>query len=285
MAVWGRSASGSQGSSPRDPSPAAEGLMPEIVGQVAELWRYPVKSMGGERMDAVRCTLRGFEGDRRWAVQASDGKLGSGKSSRRFHALRGLLSVAAFIDAAGDTRIRLPDGAILRVDDPAAALAVGRITGETVRLVSEGAVSHFDQAPLHLLSAASVRGLAALHPEDAVDRRRFRPNLLVETEGPARAEDGWVGRELQVGGVRLSVEDRTSRCVMVTLAQDGLPPAPRLLRALEEESEMRMGVYGRVLQEGTIRVGDSLTLRSEPAARWPRATSPNSSAGTTGPRA
>ena len=234
--------------------------MPETVGRVAELWRYPVKSMRGETLDRIQCNLRGFDGDRRWAVRAADGKLGSGKSSRRFHSMRGLLSMAASLDAAGATWIRFPEGAALRAEDPAAARRVAQVVGEPAELVEEAEVPHFDQAPLHLLSTSSLAWLSDLRPGDAVDRRRFRPNLVLATDGPARVEESWRGRELEIGEVRLRVEDPTSRCVMITLGQDELPFAPGLLRELEEQTGLRMGVYGRVLREGVLQVGDDVTL-------------------------
>ncbi len=160
--------------------------MSETVGRIAEVWRYPVKSMGGERLEQVRCTARGLEGDRRWAVRAADGKLGSGKSSRRFHGMRGLLSLTSFIGPSGGTSIRFPDGEVLGVEDPATARAVSRITGEGVQLVAEGSEPHFDQAPRHLLSAASLRWLAGLRPDDAVDLIRTHSSLGVHDERGVR---------------------------------------------------------------------------------------------------
>jgi uncharacterized protein len=146
-----------------------------IVGRVAELWCYPVKSLGGQQLGEVRCGRRGFDGDRQWAVRGADGKFGSGKTTRRFPRMPGLLSMASFVDDLGVTWVRFADGDSRRVDDPMTAALIGA----DITLAVEGETSHFDDAPLHLVSTASLRWLEERRPIDQVDRRRFRPGFWV----------------------------------------------------------------------------------------------------------
>lgn len=132
--------------------------MTVAAGKVAELWRYPVKSLGGQQLTQAACGVRGIEGDRRWAVRGADGKLGSGKTTRRFRRMPGLLSMSSFLDGNDRVWVRFPGGDTGRVDDPATSTAVGTVVDEDVVLVEETTVSHFDDAPLHLLSSASLAG-------------------------------------------------------------------------------------------------------------------------------
>ena len=236
--------------------------MSRIVGRVAELWCYPAKSLGGQQLTEVRCGLKGFDGDRWWAVKGADGKFGSGKTTRRFRRMPGLLSMASLVDDHGVAWIRFADGDSRRIDDPMTASLIGTVVGEDVALVEEGATSHFDDAPLHLVTTASLRWLEERRPIDQVDRRRFRPNLVIEREGSELAEDRWLDRRLQVGGVTVKVEKRTERCVMTTLAQDDLDFIPGILSDLQRANQSCLGVYARAVNEGTIRVGDDVVLCS-----------------------
>ena len=105
-----------------------------------------------------------------------------------------------------------------------------------------------------------MRWLQQRRPIDQVDRRRFRPNLLIECEGSDLSEDGWLGRRLQFGSVTVKVEKRTERCVMTTLAQDDLRFAPGILGDLHKANESCLGVYARLVREGTVRVDDDVVL-------------------------
>jgi uncharacterized protein YcbX len=234
--------------------------MPGVVGSVAELWCYPVKSLGGQQLSEARCGTRGFDFDRTWAVRGLDGKIGSGKTTRRFRRMPGLLTLASFVDAHGVAWIRFADGESRRVDDPMAAALIGAIVGEDVTVVREGEMSHFDDAPLHLVSTASLRWLHDHRPVDQIDRRRFRPNLVIECQGSGLAEEGWVGRRLQIGGVTVKVDKHTERCVMTTMAQGDLRFAPGILGDLRQANESCLGVYAIEPSDGTIRVGDDVEL-------------------------
>lgn len=221
---------------------------------VASLRRYPVKSLVGESLEVADVVQRGLRGDRLWAVVDEDGKLGSGKSSRRFRKMEGLLDLVASYD--GDVPlVRFPDGRVIRGDDPEIDAAVSEHVGRPVALAREGEVSHFDDGPVHLVTTASLRAVEQRLGEP-VDPRRFRPNLVVDTGDLAgMVEDTWLGRRVAVGEVVLEVTDRMPRCVMVNLPQIGLG-ATRVLDVVGELNDAHLGVLATVVTPGRVRVGD-----------------------------
>ncbi len=231
------------------------------LGEVVELWRYPVKSMGGERMAEVDCDRRGMVGDRLWAVRGSDGKIGSGKTTPRFRRMPGLLSISARLDDEG-AWVQLPSGERARVDDPRAAELVGSVVGESVTLEEETDVRHFDDAALHLLSTASLSWLRGSRPDDQVEVPRFRPNVVVDITRGREPEENWVGHALRIGAATVGIGERTGRCVMVTMTQPQLGFAPGILRELTRRRDGMFGVYGTVLEGGRMRVGDHVSLVS-----------------------
>lgn len=214
--------------------------------KVAALWRYPVKSMLGERLQQLHVSARGAAGDRLYAVCDGEGKLGSGKNSRRFRRLEGLFGFSA----AGDTpTITFPNGGRLRADDPAIDAALTAALRTPVTLEREGETPHHDAAPIHLVTTGSLKRLGA-------DERRFRPNLVIDTD---EDEAAWEGRTLRVGEAMLRIASRTERCVMITMAQSELGDEPGLLKRLGHEA--LFGVYAEVLSSGRIRRGDEVVLK------------------------
>jgi uncharacterized protein YcbX len=226
-----------------------------VAAAVAELWRYPVKSLRGEQVDETELEERGIPGDRLWAVTDADGKLGSGKTTRRFRLLPGLFDLAAH---GLPPRVTLPDGRQLPLGAELDAFLRERYGEETLTVAQEATVPHHDLAPLHLLSTSSLRWLADRIPGSQVDRRRFRPNLLVETPGSERVEDGWLGRRFALGTATVEVTQRMERCVMTTNPQEELGRDPAILRAVTELNDVCLGVAARVVQPGVVRVGDAL---------------------------
>jgi uncharacterized protein len=233
-----------------------------LVGRVAELWRYPVKSMAGERCQELAFDGRGADGDRCFAVYGADGKIGSGKTTRRFRRMEGLLHFAASLD--GRTAVLAgPGGARLRAGDEATDAALSAALGEPVTVRREDHVSHFDAAPVHLLSTASLQWLAAgLGDASAPDVRRFRPNIVVDAPAAAgRPEEQWRGRSLLVGErVRIDIMERAERCVMTSMSQRTLREDPRVLRTIGELNDACFGVYASVGAPGRVRAGDAVHL-------------------------
>jgi uncharacterized protein YcbX len=218
-----------------------------------------VKSLLGERVDSVVVDGRGVVGDRLWSVRDPDGKLGSGKTTRRFRRMDGLLELSARYD--GDVPvITFPGGQVARGDDPAVHAALTDHVGRPVTLAREEAVSHFDEGPLHLVTTASLGTVARAHGHP-VDVRRTRANVVIGWEGEGFPELGWPGRRLLVGlEVVLRVTGVMPRCVMVNSAQEELPVDGSLLRDLTEVSAGALGVVADVEQGGSVAVGDEVRL-------------------------
>jgi uncharacterized protein YcbX len=221
-----------------------------MSGTVAELWRYPVKSMLGERRDELEVSARGAAGDRLYAVRDAEGKLGSGKNSRRHRRIEGLFGFSAAYEGEVP-RITFPGGRSLLASDPAVHEALSSALGLPVTISFEEQLRYHDAEPLHLVTTGSLARLGA-------DARRFRPNLVIDT---ADDEATWTGKTLRVGEVTLQIVDRTERCVMITMAQSELGDEPGLLRAISQGGgEPLFGVYAEVLVPGRIRRGDRLHL-------------------------
>jgi uncharacterized protein len=233
-----------------------------VVGVVAELWRYPVKSMLGEQCGQVVMEDRGIAGDRLYAVRDGEGKFGSGKNTRRFRRIDGLPGFRARYDGIIPV-VTFPGGHQVRGDDPQADEHLQRaLRRADVGLAREAGISHFDQAPLHLITDASLSWLAAAVPDVQVDARRVRPNLVLRTgQFAALIEDAWVGRTARIGhSAMVEFTHLTERCVMINNAQDGLAHSSQVLRAVAEENDLMLGIYAKVIRPGTVRLGDEMLL-------------------------
>lgn len=228
------------------------------VGRVAGLTRYPVKSLQGEDVDAATVGLRGLDGDREWAVYTEDGGIGSGKTTRRFRRVDGLLRYRAVLD--GGPLVLPPSGPPLRAGDPGTDEALSRALGRPLRLQREADIAHHDEAPVHLVTTASLRRVAAL-ADGRFDVRRVRANVVLEVPGDEFAEDTWTGRELTVGGVVLAIGAGMPRCVMVDAEPARACDDPKVLRLLTREHDMTLGVQAHVVSPGTLRRGDRAVLR------------------------
>lgn len=230
------------------------------VSTVAELWRYPVKSTGGESLRSLELDERGPVGDRLWAVYDEDRKLGSGKNSRRFRRMDGLLDLSArLVDGVPSITLRSGRVADGVGDDTDEALARD-LDRPGVRLARESDIQHHDAAPLHIITTAGLRWLQELLPETDLDARRFRPNLVVDAPGVRPVEQDWIGASLMIGDVRLRVVDPTERCRMVGAPQQDLDDDNHVLKALGAVSDLQFGVYAEVLRPGTIVVGETVAV-------------------------
>jgi len=228
------------------------------VGRVAGLWRYPVKSMAGEELDGVEVSWHGLAGDRRWAF-IRDGQARSGfpwltiRERPELARYRPRFAEADRPDASL-TLVRTPDGGELDVADP--ALAAG--LGPGVRVIKQDR-GVFDTMPLSLLTTQTLAGLGQL-ASTGLAAGRFRPNLLVDACGRDFPEDAWVGRVLRIGGLRMRVDQRDKRCVMVTIDPVTLVRDRAILRAIARERDTRLGVYGSTVEPGRVAVGDPVEL-------------------------
>ncbi|HXC40134.1 MAG TPA: MOSC domain-containing protein [Burkholderiales bacterium] len=229
-----------------------------ILGAVAALWRYPVKSMQGEPCRSLKVDSRGVEGDRVYAVRCADGKLGSGKDTQRFRFLDGLLACGAAYDDDVPV-IRLPDGGRMRADDPMVHSVLSELFGQPVSLVREDSISHLDSGSVHLVTRPAIERLKAAIPGSVIDERRFRTNVSLEIPLEAPEPD-WLGSVLAIGPeVQLRVAAPTKRCRMVTMAQNDLPDDTRIRKRLGLEANACFGYYAEVLSPGTITEGDAIS--------------------------
>jgi uncharacterized protein len=225
------------------------------AGIVRALWRYPVKSLGGERLDALAFDTRGAQRDRGWALVDREGGIASGKPTRRFRKVPGLLLHAARSDGDGPPRIALADGREAVAGTPAADALVAEIAGSGWSLQPEARTPFFDQGAVHLVTTATLASLGA------IEAQRLRPNVLLEVEADGFPEDAWIGRELRIGAVTLRVAERVGRCVMVNHARPSLPHRPEILKAIGERNEACAGIYADVVAPGMIAVGDRAALQ------------------------
>lgn len=238
---------------------------------VHEIWRYPVKSIGGERLEIARVGTLGIEHDRGWGIVDDD--TGNVLTARREPAL--LMATATVVD----------DGPVI-------------VTAAGDRLTTSAALSDWLCRPVTLTRADDEGGiyenpLDAEHDDDWVswqgpggawhdsrrtrvsivstttlgidDVRRFRPNVVVDGAGPGD-DDALVGHHVTIGEVEVSVGKQIDRCVMVTRPQPGLPRDLDVLRRVVRERDNCLGIGALVVTPGEIRIGDSVEPSLTPEA-------------------
>jgi uncharacterized protein YcbX len=230
--------------------------------KVALLTHYPVKSTGGESLRQAIVDGRGFEHDRRWAAYTEDGGIASGKTTRRFRRVDGLLAWRSRV--VDDTpELRGPHGAWLRVDDPAASAALSETFGRSLELRQETGIRHHDESGVHVVTTSSIQRVEQL-VGGRVDPRRVRANIVLETEGAGFVEDAWAGAELAVGPeVVLRLGAGMTRCVMIDHPRGDVP----VLRTLGQAHNLLLGLKADVVRPGMIGVGDEVVFVHDEHAR------------------
>jgi uncharacterized protein YcbX len=283
------------------------------LGNLAEIHRYPFKSMQGERLDQVWVAEAGLRGDREWA--ARDEGRGGIEGARKLPAL--LDCSARYRETVPDAganpvpEVELPGGKALSADDPALAAELSALTGRELTLwprlpaaneahYKRGALDHddlvdelreifarlpdeplpdigsfppelmtsstlpgsyFDVYSVFLLSRATLATMQARYPDSLFDARRFRPNLLLDTDATEGfPENAWVGKRLRIGEAVFSIEMECPRCAMTTRAFADLPKDPKVMRALVQANAGNLGVYASVVTPGRVREGEAIEL-------------------------
>jgi uncharacterized protein len=219
------------------------------LASVVEIWRYPVKSMAGERMQECAITERGLEGDRRWAfIDRSPNRDGKWFNIKQHAPL--MTYHARLVDGVLD--LVAPNGASVTLD----ADLVRRFEAEAARPIElrELPGQNFDAAHVLIVNLATVE-LFELEAGMRIDRRRFRANLYIDGLEP-EAELRWLGRNIRAGEAELEVVDRCERCKVITMDPDTTDPKPELLKLLVERHDERLGMYCRVVRPGRVAVGD-----------------------------
>jgi uncharacterized protein YcbX len=237
------------------------------VGQVEAVFRYPVKSMGGERLEAAELGWHGLVGDRRLALRRINDRGGFPflvASKLPELVLYSPLRREDGAEGELPTHIRTPDGDEMPVFGEELAAEVGSRYGAPVEMMQ---LRHgiFDEASLSVIATETVRELGRLAGRD-LDVRRFRPNVLVGLLRPAPfQEDEWVGSVLAFGegddAAAISVTMRDERCSMVNIDPDSATIAPEVLKAVVRVRQNYAGVYGTVTRVGRVAVGQKVWLQ------------------------
>jgi len=230
-----------------------------LVGQVAAVLRYPVKSMAAEAVKDVDVSWHGLSGDRRWAF-VRPGPPGNGfpwltlRQRNDLNTYHPRWAEPEHPDSSA-VIVRTPTGARLDVAAPALAAELGE--GVRGMKLSRGT---FDSMPLSLITTRSVESLGILLGAE-LNVLRFRPNLVVEAFGAAAfPEDEWVGRALRVGTTWIRIDRRDKRCVVINVDPETGRRDLAVLSAVTAAHESCLGVYGSTIRPGRVAVGDSVVL-------------------------
>jgi uncharacterized protein len=236
------------------------------LGRVKAIFRYPIKSMAGESLDAAGLSWHGIQGDRRLAFRRLADK--SGFPWLTASKLPQLLLYKPFrLDgntAEGlPTHVRTPAGKEYELRGDELRKEISSRYGSDVELIN---LKHgiFDEAAISVISLGTVRGLEHETGRD-LGLRRFRPNVVIETNNAEPfEEDLWVGRTLvfgeENGGPAVAVTMRDERCVMVNLDPDTAEPDSGVLKAVVRVNGNCAGVYGTVVRPGELRAGQVVAL-------------------------
>ena len=208
---------------------------------VAELWRYPVKSLAGEPLDAAEISPDGIPGDRMVQVYDAEGRIVTSRTTPRLLGLKGSLS------PMGETLVNGHPWTA-----PEVAAAIEAAAGPGARLVRHDGPDRFDVLPLLVATDGAVNALG-------LDRRRFRPNILVAgVDG--LAERDWPGHHARVGEAIVGFKKLRGRCVMTTYDPDTLEQDPTVLRRIVREMGGRLALDTYVVRGGRVAVGDPVEL-------------------------
>ncbi|MGZ4814066.1 MAG: MOSC domain-containing protein [Terriglobales bacterium] len=237
------------------------------IGQVEAIFRYPVKSMAGERLEVADLGWHGLEGDRRLAFRRMDDRSGfPWLTASKLPDLL-LFSPQRREDGAQGhlpSHVRTPSGQDLPIFGEELAAEVGRRYGAPVQMMQ---LKHgiFDDASISVIGNDTVCEISRLAAQPP-DVRRFRPNIVVRLLRPIPfQEDGWVGGVLLFGdddGPAVAATMSDIRCSMLNLDPQSARPAPEMLKAVVAANENKAGVYGTVIRTGRLVVGQTVLLRA-----------------------
>lgn len=303
------------------------------IGTVKEIWRYPVKSMAGERLDSCTLGSLGVPADRGWALRDETTKeITNGKRFPLLMQCAARYRNQPAAESIPPVDITLPDGSVTASDDadvndrlsdvlgkpvtlwprmPANNLEhyrrkskaarvfarfakIGPLRSALPKLASFGNANtelrdmfsrepgepipdistlppelmeftsppgtYFDAFPIHLLTTSSLEMMKRLNPDAIWDRRRFRPNFLIESHLTGFIELDWGLQTFRIGSTLVRCQIPTARCGMTTHAQKDLPKDPSVLRTIVRDADQNLGVYASVIKPGEVKVGDSVDL-------------------------
>lgn len=209
--------------------------------KVGQLWRYPVKSMGGEQLQRASIGSLGIEGDRVVHVEDAYGRVITARTHPQ------LLGHRATLNASGEPAV---DG--LLWSDPTVRKAVMAVAGPDARLVRDESADRFDVLPLLVATDGAIAAFGQ-------DGRRLRPNLVIAgVDG--LAERSWPGQCLRIGDVVIGIQDLRGRCIMTTFDPDTLKQDRQVLTGIVQKFDGTLALNCYVIQGGEIRIGDAVEL-------------------------
>jgi uncharacterized protein YcbX len=259
-----------------------------IVGTVESLWRYPVKSMGGEMLTESFMGFSGVYGDRCYAFKNSGARKGFPYLNANvqqqmllYHPkfryperalkppnLTEAMSIAPGVTPANADPeemmldVLTPSGTVVAIDDPALIEMLGEgLRGENHLTLVRSDRALTDCRPVSLISLQTVRQIEE-EMGSPVDKRRFRSNIYLNlTSEHGFSEDELVGRKLRLGSKAvIAVLERDPRCKMISLDPDTGEHNPKVFRKVAQAHEAFAGVYCAVLVEGVLSVGDPVEV-------------------------
>ena len=239
--------------------------MQTSVGQIRQINRYPVKSMGGETLQECEIESYGLRGDRYCSFRDE-----SKTEWFKYVTARSIPRMLTYEATFEENTIRVtgPDGKTYGWDE----VLLDEIQGLTSTPISLSPLKaahpeaqhpqllSVDGASILLVTDSSLRKLES-HWGKSLDQRRFRGNFVVNLHNEELDEHSWIGRQIAIGDALLQVDSYCERCVFVTMDPDTLEKDPLLLRKVNEEFNLHFGVYASVIQTGTIRLGDEVRLK------------------------
>jgi uncharacterized protein YcbX len=215
--------------------------------------------MGAEVLSEAQVSWNGLAGDRRWAF-IRDGVVRSGFP---WFTLRERGDMSRYFPSFTDrskpdtspTVVQTPSGDVLDIADPTLASELS----PRARVIRQSR-GIFDTFPLSLITTQTISRLGEI-VGDRLDVQRFRPNVLVEAaDNTPFPEDAWVGRVLRFGSVRMRVDKRDGRCVVITIDPVTAERNPAILRAVADERQSCLGVYGTTVAPGDVAVNDVVLI-------------------------
>jgi uncharacterized protein len=247
------------------------------VGRVVEIWRYPVSSVGGERVSSANLSAAGVAGDRQFGL--IDAATGMPAAPEKDHRWRKALHLAARSVPDQLPEIVFPHGQTCMLSEASLNSVLSEYFGFAAGVASYAhtghggfPVTHYrnQHFPVHLLTTTSLQHLAKIGNIEMIDSRRFRPTVLIEVNGcRGFVEQDWIGRRLRLGQTNLSAQEETKRCGMTFISQPGVDEDPEILRNILRHNKRNLGIYCSIDGAGEIHIGDDVFIEGGPRRETP----------------
>lgn len=238
-----------------------------VIGTVSELWRYPVQSLRGERLDTLDFTAEGAVGDRGYCVVDDTGEGGTAARPQWKRLIGWHARYLAEPQAGADlpkVEVTFDDGTRIVSDDPRLDEAISERLGRRARLARRGEPGvrqPYQSSACHLLTSATLKALGAAYPQGRFVPQRFRPNVVLDCgDAVAFLESDWIDKPLTIGPVGMRPTEHCLRCALTTRPQGDLPTDPGILHTAQQHNENRVGIYTEIGKPGCVRIGDTVAL-------------------------